>query len=158
MIRQMNRPQGDKASKPRLSAGAVVVRPHGDGFRYLLLRAYGYWDFPKGRVEPGESVLEAAVREVAEETGLTGLGFPWGESFVETERYGQGKVARYYLAVSADGGVTLPVSPELGRPEHHEYRWLPYAEAREFLVERVARVLDWAAARIGGENPGKSSG
>ena len=37
-----------------LSAGAVIVRGHGEARRYLILRAYRNWDFPKGRVEPGE--------------------------------------------------------------------------------------------------------
>jgi len=42
---------------------------------YLLLRAYNYWDFPKGVVEVDESPLQAAIREVEEETTLTGLRF-----------------------------------------------------------------------------------
>jgi bis(5'-nucleosidyl)-tetraphosphatase len=53
--------------------------------------------------------------------------------------------ARYYVAESPAGDVRLPVSPELGRPEHHEFRWLGYAAARAQLVPRLQRVLDWAA-------------
>ena len=47
---------------PRLSAGVVVVRPSEEGWRFLLLRAFTHWDFPKGMVEPGEQPLEAAIR------------------------------------------------------------------------------------------------
>lgn len=143
-------PPGPSVSPPapRLSAGVVVVRRFGAEPRYLLLRAYRYWDFPKGEVKAGESPCAAAQREVAEETGLRDLLFRWGDAHIDTPPYGRGKVARYYLAESARGEVRLPVSAELGRPEHHEYRWLPYAQARALLNARVARVLDWAAARV----------
>jgi bis(5'-nucleosidyl)-tetraphosphatase len=132
----------------RRSAGMVIVRPAQDGPRYLLLRAYRYWDFPKGELEAGERPLEAALREVREETGLPAPELPWGEVWRETPPYAGGKVARYYLGRSRDGEVHLGVSPELGRPEHHEYRWLPYEAARPLLNERVAAILDWARARV----------
>jgi bis(5'-nucleosidyl)-tetraphosphatase len=67
-----------KHQAPSLSAGVIVVRKHADGYRYLLLRAFRYWDFPKGLVEAGEDPLASAVREVAEETTLTDLKFRWG--------------------------------------------------------------------------------
>jgi bis(5'-nucleosidyl)-tetraphosphatase len=40
--------------------------------------------------------------------------------------------------------VRLPVSPELGRAEHDEFRWLGFDEARALLVPRVQAALDWA--------------
>ena len=113
-----------------------------------MLRCYGYWDFPKGEVEPGEEPLQTARREVTEETGLKDLDFHWGEAFVETPPYAGGKVARYYLAESRAGEVTLPINPELGHPEHHEYRWVDLDEAPALLNERVQRVLSWARAQI----------
>jgi bis(5'-nucleosidyl)-tetraphosphatase len=132
-----------------LSAGVVVVRDNGDGWRVLLLRAYNYWDCPKGLVEPGEDPLTTAKREVREETGIGDLEFRWGTDFVETAPYAKNKVARYYLAESPAGVVKLPVSAELGRPEHHEFRWLGFAEGKGFVVPRLAVVLSWAANRIG---------
>ena len=110
-----------------LSAGVVVVRRAADGWRVLLLRVYNYWDFPKGVVEAGEDPLATARREVREETGIEDLEFRWGEEFIETEPYSKNKVARYYLATSPADVVKLPVNPELGRPEHHECRWLKFA-------------------------------
>lgn len=136
-----------------LSAGVVVARREGGVWQYLLLRAYDYWDFPKGVVEAGEDPLEAACREVEEETGLRALNFPWGHGFSETEPYGKGKVARYYVAETAQREIVLPISPELGHPEHHEYRWVSYQEARGLLVPRVARILDWAHALISEGTP-----
>lgn len=134
-----------------LSAGVVVVRREGNVWKYLLLRAYNYRDFPKGIVEAGEDPLEAACREVEEETGLSELSFRWGHGFSETEPYGQSKVARYYVAETLQDTIILPVSPELGRPEHHEYRWVNYQKARGLLVPRVTRILDWAYALIKGK-------
>jgi len=131
-----------------LSAGVVVARRREGEPHYLLLRAYRYWDFPKGEVRPGEAPLDTAVREVKEETGVDDLCFRWGDEYRETPPYRGGKVARYYLAESPRAPVSLPVSPELGRPEHHEHRWLPYAAARSRLAERVQPILDWAHARV----------
>jgi len=131
-------------SQPTLSAGVVVLRRAADTWRYLLLRAGSYWDFPKGMVEPGEDPLAAAIRETEEETTLTDLDFRWGQAYIETEPYGKNKIARYYLAESISGEVSLPVSAELGHPEHDEYRWLDYEAARPLLVPRVLAILDWA--------------
>ncbi len=137
----------------RHSAGVVVLRRFDDRWRCLLLRCYAYWDFPKGEVGPGEDRLQAARREVAEETGLTALDFPWGEDFVETPPYARGKVARYYLAEARSGDVVLPVSPELGRPEHHEYRWVPLDAAGSLLNDRLKAVLAWTRNRIEVDGP-----
>jgi 8-oxo-dGTP pyrophosphatase MutT (NUDIX family) len=131
-----------------LSAGVIVIRRAKGVWRYLLLRAYNYWDFPKGIVEKGEDPLQTALREVAEETGLKDLVFSWGHGYQETPPYGAGKVARYYVAETRQTQVILPVSRELGRPEHHEYRWVSYAEARALLVPRVIAILKLANALV----------
>jgi len=130
------------------SAGVVVVRSTDGGWRYLVLRAFRNWDFPKGVVEPDESPLEAALREAREETSLGSLELRWGEAFRETEPYASGKVARYYVALSTRADARLPVSPELGRPEHHEYRWASHAEARRLLPPRLLPILDWAISLV----------
>lgn len=140
-----------KAKSQALSAGVIIVRYCDAGWRYLLLRVYNYWDFPKGEVECGEDPLDAALREVREETTLEDLIFTWGREFRETPPYRAGKVARYYLAESRRGTVCLPISEGLGRPEHHAFRWLHYADARELLAERVKPILDWANDRVCGE-------
>jgi len=126
------------------AAGAVVFRRSERGIRLLLLRAYKNWDFPKGLVEPGESELEACKREVQEETGLRALDYPFGDEHKETLPYSGNKVARYYLAETDADKIELPVSPELGRPEHHEYRWVSFDEAEELLPPRLAIILEWA--------------
>ena len=126
-----------------------MVRCASDRYLYLLLRAYRYWDFPKGMVEPSENALAAACREVKEETGLVALDFRWGDVCFETEPYASNKIARYYLAFAATADVRLGVNRGIGRPEHHEYRWLDYQTARGLLGPRVAAVLDWAHDALG---------
>ena len=133
---------------PRISAGAVVFHREHGGHSFLLLRAYRNWDFPKGEVAPGEDPLAAALREVWEETGLTDVSLPFGPIFHETPVYARGKKARYHLAETRTRHVVLGVNPELDRPEHHEFRWLRYAEARPLLVDRLRQVLDWAEERL----------
>jgi 8-oxo-dGTP pyrophosphatase MutT (NUDIX family) len=130
------------------AAGAVVFRRGERGIRLLLLRAYQNWDFPKGLVEPGEDQLAAARREVEEETGLAALDYPFGDEFKETLPYAGRKVARYYLAETDAEKIELPVSPELGRPEHHEWRWVSFDEAEHLLPPRLAVVLEWARKTI----------
>ena len=127
-----------------LSAGIVPIRRTGDGWRMLVLRAYRNWDFPKGVVEPGEDPITAAKREATEETGLTDLEFNFGEAYRETLPYSGGKIARYYLAETAEDTVRLPISHALGRPEHHEWRWVSFEEAEDLLPPRLALILDWA--------------
>lgn len=133
-----------------LSAGVVILHRNKDRYECLLLRAYNYWDFPKGIVEPGEEPWAAAVREVEEETGITELNFRWGEAYRETKPYNHGrKVARYYLAETSSTEVRLPVNPLLGRPEHSEYRWVALAEANSLLTPRVQGILRWAEGMLG---------
>jgi bis(5'-nucleosidyl)-tetraphosphatase len=131
-----------------LSAGVVVVRRVEGTWRVLLLRVYNYWDFPKGVVEPGEDPLAAARREVREETSIDDLEFRWGREFIETAPYSKNKVARYYLAEAARSEVELPINPELGKPEHHEFRWLTFAAALELVVPRLQEILRHAQQRI----------
>ncbi len=131
-------------AKPTISAGIVLLRRKQNQWHYLLLRVYNFWDFPKGIVEPGEEPLMAAIREVQEETTLINPAFHWGHEFIETEPYGKNKIARYYIAESQQGEVSLPVSAELGHPEHDEFRWLAYDSAHALLVPRVQNVLAWA--------------
>lgn len=132
------------------AAGVVVFRRTERGPYFLVLRAYRNWDFPKGLVEAGEDQLACAKRELKEETGLAGVDFPFGDEFKETLLYSGNKVARYYLGETEEVEIELPVSKELGRPEHHEYRWVAYDDAEDLLPPRLAIVLDWAKRTISG--------
>ena len=84
-----------------------------------------------------------------EETGLGQLEFRWGKLFVETEIYGQGKIARYYLAevISQDKVQLLP-NPENGVIEHQEFRWVSFEAGHSMLVPRVQKILEWAQQQL----------
>jgi 8-oxo-dGTP pyrophosphatase MutT (NUDIX family) len=128
----------------RFSAGVVVVHVAGMEVQYLLLRAYKNWDFPKGLVEPGEQPLDAALREVKEETTLEGLSFDWGTPYLDTGPYNRGKISRYYVARSDATRVHLPINPELGFPEHQEARWVGVETALSMVSPRLQPVIHWA--------------
>ncbi|MGI9205159.1 MAG: NUDIX domain-containing protein [Woeseiaceae bacterium] len=132
-----------------LSCGAVVVRETAAGWMTIMLRAYNHWDFPKGMCEAGETPLEAAVREVGEESGLHDLTFEWGERYTETGPYQRGKVARYYLAQTTQEEIVMGIAPDLGRPEHHEYRWVSFDMAHDLASPRVREVVQWARQVVG---------
>lgn len=136
-------------SQPR-SAGIVIVRKINDNtFNVLLMRAYNYWDFPKGGIEENETELQAALREVEEEAGITKLSFNWGEQFYTTEKYGKTKkTVTYFIAETTESNVVMGISPTLGRPEHNEYRWLSFDEARMLTIDRITKVLNWAENEI----------
>ena len=142
----------------RLSAGVVVVRQAEEGWRFLLLRAFNHWDFPKGMVEPGEQPIEAAVREVREESLIDDLDFAWGQASTRTGPYSHGKVACYYVAVTRTEAVTLPVNPELGRAEHSEFRWVDFDEAMALVSPRVKPVLRWAARVMNPDGASRATG
>ncbi|HEY2780931.1 MAG TPA: NUDIX domain-containing protein [Steroidobacteraceae bacterium] len=142
----------------RFSAGVVVVHLAGAAVQYLLLRAYKNWDFPKGLVERGEEPLDAALREVREETTLENLVFDWGLGYMDTGPYNKGKISRYYVARSHATKVHLPINPELGFPEHQEARWVGFDTAIAMVSPRLKPVIQWASDIIAAPAAGTSSG
>ena len=106
------------------AAGGLVVRRGKDGLEVLLVHrpAYDDWTFPKGKLEAGELEPDAAVREVAEETGLACLlGRELGETEYVDSR-GRPKRVRYWAMV-APAGEPRPTN------EVDEVVWAAPAEA-----------------------------
>jgi 8-oxo-dGTP diphosphatase len=106
------------------AAGGVVVR----NGRVLLVHRprYDDWSLPKGKLDPGESFEEAALREVGEETGLRGRLVRELPS-VEYEAKGRPKIVRYWVMEAEAGGDFVP------NDEVDEVRWLPLPEALSLL-------------------------
>jgi 8-oxo-dGTP pyrophosphatase MutT (NUDIX family) len=134
------------------SAGAVVFATTPEGPEYLLLRyGGGNWGFPKGHVEAGETDVQAAQREVAEETGIPIGGQRLLEGFEDDTdyRFRRGhtlveKDVRFYLIEAQTREVKIS-------HEHSGYAWLPYPQAlARVSFEGPRRILQGAHAFIMG--------
>lgn len=127
----------------RTSSGSVILREIEGEWHALLLRAWSHWDFPKGNVEKGETLMQAAVREVHEETGIRDLSFPWGGAFACTQIYSRDKVAYYSIATSSTVDIVLAPNPVTGVKEHDEFRWVPWRDVSSLLSPRLGCIVEW---------------
>ncbi len=94
------------------AAGGVVFNPRGEA---LLLFRRGSWDLPKGKIDPGETVEQAALREVREETGLQHLEIikPLPVTY-HTYRQGRQRILKrtYWFEMKTPDLVLVPQTEE----------------------------------------------
>lgn len=124
---------------PPPCAGVVVLRKRDDAVECLLVQTpQGQWGFPKGKRNRGESVLDNALRELFEETGLMRLQLALRDDLHFDERSDKGNLAvRYLAATLTDPDATLiPARSELA-----DVRWWPVAEASGLLKPARREVL-----------------
>ena len=123
------------------AAGGVVRREPRDGepvYAVIHRPKYDDWTLPKGKLDPGETERDAALREVEEETGIRcRVGRELGSvSYVDGQ--GRDKTVRYWLMTPEDGDF-LPTS------EVDEIRWLDAEHATELLSYDRDRAILRAA-------------
>lgn len=148
-----------------LSAGILLFRVR-DGVEVLLVKPggpfwrnkdAGAWMIPKGMVEPGETLEEAALREFAEETGTRLLAVPFR---LCTVRQAGGKIVEAFALEGDLDPRTLTSTefemewpPRSGQrerfPEVVEARWMPLAEARAMMLASQLPILDALERKLG---------
>jgi dATP pyrophosphohydrolase len=119
------------------SIEVVVFRLNGDRGEYLILRRSlqepahpGMWQIVTGMVEEGETAVEAGLREVREETGLSAVrlwNVPRVNSFYNATRDTVNMCPVFAIQTDPGAGIVLS-------EEHMAFDWLPLAAARERLV------------------------
>ena len=131
------------------SAGAVVFRKDKE-IKYLIIHYHfkaDYWDFPRGNIEKGETEQQAALREIAEETGAHVQFLPEFKAKVNWYYKRDGdtvfKEVIFFLAETMEETVTLS-------KEHIGYAWLNYEQALKKLTYNNAKeVLEKADEFLG---------
>jgi 8-oxo-dGTP diphosphatase len=124
------------------AAGGVVWRRGQDGVEIALVHRpkYDDWSLPKGKLDPGESFEDAALREVEEETGMRcRLGRELGDTRYRDNK-DRPKVVRYWAMEDCQGEFEP-------NDEVDDLRWVTIDEAKRMLDydfdrELVERVSD----------------
>jgi 8-oxo-dGTP diphosphatase len=119
---------------PVVAAGALLWRKEKDGLKVLLIHRgrYDDWSWPKGKLDKGEGIAEAAVREIQEETGLkVSLGPKLFESKYSLDN-GSKKVVHYWSAKVSDKSLkNQHFAPD---EEVSSFKWVSVSEAKKMLT------------------------
>jgi len=148
-----------------LAAGLLMCRWNNQGLEYFLVhpggpffknKDLGAWSIPKGLPDPGELLLDTAIREFHEETGITAKG-PYYE--IGTIRQKGGKIVHAWTFIgewNPDDGIvcntfTIEWPPRSGKfqefPEQDKAAWMSYEKASDYLIKEQVPFLARASAR-----------
>jgi 8-oxo-dGTP pyrophosphatase MutT (NUDIX family) len=153
-MKKQKRRSTDAPVRIETSSGGVVFRRNEGDAQFLLIRdPYGNWGLPKGHLEGGETPVEAAVREVAEETGLGELAvvdqLPTIDWYFKDGTVVVHKFCHFFLIESSAGEPCPQLDEGIT-----ECVWLPLPGALDTLSYANAReVLRVAGDRLSQEEP-----
>ena len=122
------------------SAGAVLFNETKSGKIFLLLNyPSGHWDFVKGNIEKGETLQQTVVREIREETGITGVEFIDGfEDKIEYHYQRDGDLVHKEVIFFLAKTKTIDVKIS---HEHLGFAWLSFNEALKKLTFKNAKNI-----------------
>ncbi len=120
-------------NEPILGAGGVVFNANGEVLLIKYPGKRGAWDFPKGHIDPGETVPEAALREVLEEGGVIAEVLRELEPTEYTNPRGQARKVFWFAMRTA----AITATPEPG----FKAKFLPVSEALEKLEHQQNKDL-----------------
>jgi len=130
----------------RAAGGVPWRRAPGGELEVVLVHRpkYDDWTFPKGKLDPGETWEQAAVREVWEETGIVPVLGPELAPTRYHDRFGRAKVVRWWaMVVAADAG--LPAGDEIGAR-----RWVRLDDVPALLTyQRDRSLVEGVRAAVG---------
>jgi ADP-ribose pyrophosphatase len=137
---RLSKQKNDYPNNPRVAVGAVVFNNN----RVLLVRrgqppSKDLWAIPGGSVEIGETLQEAAEREILEETGITIRAGEPVYIFDAIERDGTGKIRFHYVIVDL-GADYVTGDPKAG-DDAVEARWATAQEINDLQVSRPTLKL-----------------
>ncbi len=130
-----------KKAKKYPGAGIVVIKYFDKSPRILGLMDDGDFDLPKGTMDPGESILQTALRETEEESGITHLQFSWGLKFISLNNL------TIFIAVTDEDPVINP-NPKTGEFEHKYAKWLQFDE--RYFKPKLRPAVVWAKSIVFG--------
>lgn len=125
------------------SAGIIIYTVKNKKILYLLLlRGKKYWNFPKGQMEKGESIIETAFRETKEETGVQARDIKLEKGFRSSYRYTfrveKGRIIYKEVIFFLGYVKDMPIHIS---DEHKDFRWFAYEEALRHLLYKNSKKL-----------------
>ena len=131
---------------PKIKAAGFIVYRDQSQREILLMRHANRWDFPKGHLDPGETKIQAAYRELLEETGITAEDIRMDGRFrfqitytVNGKRYGHsGDLEKKLVLYLAE--LIRPVT--LQTVEHQGYQWFSWSPPHSIQEKTIDPALD----------------
>jgi len=129
------------SKKKIIAAGGLVTNEKGE---LLMIYRRDKWDLPKGKLDEGESIAECAVREVSEETGITGIvlgrliDIGYHEYFDKWIKDAVVKETHWYAMTAPGNQELVPQTEE----DITEIRWVAGAELEKCLENSYQNIID----------------
>lgn len=150
----MKQPAHENSEFDVQSCGVLIMRPSelsAGGREFLLMQHPRRWDLPKGHVDPGETELECALRELEEETAIRAADIQLDPAFRYEEFYDvrmkrhKKKLLRKSLVIFL---AELTADVEIVLTEHDGFEWFPWSPPHKIQPRTIDPLLDSVATHF----------